>query len=457
MLLDYNRSEQIAPADVNGSSCAERNKIIHLYIVLNAQIMIKCKHHAGQHHRPNGSTANYKQRMTNKMEWITPRLASWASILETQAQLAAERTSRLPVVAGHVALMPDAHHGIGSTVGSVIPTDGAIIPAAVGVDIGCGMVGVFTDLSAEHLPDDLGNLLGLVEQAIPAGLGEWHAKASRAAERWFAAHPPPRALGKLADRAMQQFGSLGGGNHFVEVCLDENDRVWLVLHSGSRGVGNQLGRQHIDRAKQMARDLELGLEDPDLAYFTQDTTEFSDYIADMLWCQAYAAANRDAMMDRLMEAVIKTMRRGRELDRINCHHNFAQLEDHDGRQLWITRKGAIQADQGMRGIIPGSMGAATYIVQGLGNSLSWRSCSHGAGRIMSRGAARRTIEVQQLRQQMEGRTWQEGNAGQLLDEAPGAYKPIDQVMADQQDLVGIQHTLHQVLNYKGVESGHRKR
>ena len=391
------------------------------------------------------------------MEWITPRLANWASILETEARLAAERTSRLPVIAGHVALMPDAHLGIGSTVGSVIPTDGAIIPAAVGVDIGCGMVAVMTDLAADQLPDDLGNLLRLVEQAIPAGLGEWHDRASRAAERWFAANPPPHDLGKMAARAMQQFGSLGGGNHFVEVCLDESDRVWLVLHSGSRGIGNQLGRFHIDRAKVLALQLELGLEDPDLAYFTQGTDEFNAYIEDMLWCQAYAAANRDAMMDRLMQAVVKTVRRGRELDRINCHHNFSQLERHDGRDLWITRKGAIQADQGMRGIIPGSMGAATHIVQGLGNPLSWRSCSHGAGRTMSRGAARRTIAVEQMRQQMAGRTWQETKAGSLLDEAPGAYKPIDQVMADQQDLVQVQHTLRQVLNYKGVEDRRRGR
>lgn len=390
------------------------------------------------------------------MQWITPKLASWASVIDDATLRQAERTSRLPVLAGHVALMPDAHLGIGATVGSVVATDGAILPAAVGVDVGCGMVAAATDLAAKDLPDTLDSLLAQIGDAIPAGLGKWHAAATGSADRWFAANPPPHELGKLGRRAMVQFGTLGGGNHFVEVCLDEADRVWVVLHSGSRGVGNQLAEQHIDRARAMARQLELGLEDRDLAYFTQEQPEFEAYIADMLWCQRYAKANRDAMVERALAALFAAAGHGRETSRVNCHHNFAQLEEHGGRRLWITRKGAIEATADNLGVIPGSMGAATYIVRGKGNPQAWRSCSHGAGRTMSRGQARRTITADELQAQMAGRIWQAADASHLVDEAPAAYKDIDQVMSDQADLVDVVHTLHQVLNYKGVDT-HRRR
>ncbi|MEY2450687.1 MAG: hypothetical protein QOD92_261, partial [Acidimicrobiaceae bacterium] len=240
------------------------------------------------------------------------------------------------------------------------------------------------------------------------------------------------------------------GNHFFELCVDERTRVWVVLHSGSRGIGNQLAQMHIATARQLAKNLQLHLEDPDLAYFTQGTPEFEQYIADMLWAQDYARANRDQMMDNAMREVFAFIGFGRETQRINCHHNFTQREVHDGHELWITRKGAIKADVDDLGVIPGSMGTRSYIVKGKGNAASWMSCSHGAGRRHSRTKAKKLWSAADLAEQMQGKVWLADRASSLVDEIPSAYKDIEAVMADQADLVEIQHTLHQVLNYKGT-------
>lgn len=377
----------------------------------------------------------------------------WGTDIDQQAILQAERTARLPIVAGHVALMPDAHVGIGATVGSVIPTQNAIIPAAVGVDIGCGMIAVETDLHAEHLPDDMQPLVGKFGRSIPAGVGRRRnlgstgvsdQRITRRARKWMAEHPHDLPDG-LDKTALSQLGTLGSGNHFLEVCLDEREVVWVVLHSGSRGVGNRLADRHI----KLARAQELALEDRDLAYFLEGTPEFSAYVADMLWAQTYALENRELMLDAALEDLFTFVGTGHESGRINCHHNFAQREEHDGRRLWITRKGAIRAGKGDLGVIPGSMGTRSYIVRGLGDSESYTSSSHGAGRRMSRGQAKRQLTEESLVEAMKGKAWNRDAKG-LLDEHPLAYKDIDQVMADQKDLVEIVHTLQQVANYKGL-------
>jgi tRNA-splicing ligase RtcB len=382
---------------------------------------------------------------------LNPKLISWASDVDPGTIRQAEKTARLPIVEGHVALMPDAHVGIGATVGSVIPTRGAVIPAAVGVDIGCGMIAAELDVTADRLPDSLHPLLSRIERAVPAGVGRGHGSPTAPAEQWLAAHRPATDLSAdQARRAAQQFGSLGAGNHFFELCLDERDRAWVVLHSGSRGIGNQLATAHIGRARAGAKKAMLSLEDPDLAWFTQGTPEFAAYIADMLWAQDYARANRDQMMDAALNQVFSFLGFGGETSRINTHHNFSELETHGGRELWITRKGAIRAREGELGIIPGSMGTSTYIVAGKGNPASWMSCAHGAGRRHSRTQAKKLWTAADLTAQMKGKVWLSGRAAALVDEIPTAYKDIDQVMADQADLVEVLHTLHQVLNYKGT-------
>ncbi|MGH9180076.1 MAG: RtcB family protein, partial [Acidimicrobiales bacterium] len=375
----------------------------------------------------------------------------WASDIEPETLRQAEKTARLPIVAGHVALMPDAHVGIGATVGSVIPTKNAVIPAAVGVDIGCGMIAAKLVVTEDQLPDSLEPLLSRVEQAIPAGVGRGHDTVARAAEKWLASHPPASKFAESrAGKVAKQFGTLGSGNHFLELCIDERGRVWVVLHSGSRGIGNQLAQQHIGTARRLARDLEERLEDRDLAYFLEGTPEFEAYIADMLWSQDYARANRNQMMDSAMAEVFAFLGFGSETRRINCHHNFTQREVHGGVELWITRKGAIKAGADDLGVIPGSMGTRSYIVRGKGNEASWRSCSHGAGRRYSRTKAKQLYTAADLAEQMAGKVWLSKRAEALIDEIPSAYKDIDQVMADQSDLVEVLHTLHQVLNYKGT-------
>jgi RNA-splicing ligase RtcB len=382
---------------------------------------------------------------------VNDKLISWATDIDAVTIRQAEKTARLPIVAGHVALMPDAHLGIGATVGSVIPTRGAVIPAAVGVDIGCGMIAAELDVTEDQLPDDLEPLLGRIGKAIPAGVGRGHDVAARNADVWLAQHTPATELAHAqTTKVTKQFGTLGSGNHFFELCVDERRRVWVVLHSGSRGIGNQLAQMHIARARRMAKDLELRLEDPDLAYFVEGTPDFDAYIGDMLWAQDYARANRDQMMDNAMREVFPFIGFGRETLRINCHHNFTQREVHNGAELWITRKGAIKADTSDLGVIPGSMGTRSYIVAGKGNVASWTSCSHGAGRRHSRTQAKKLFTTADLAQQMQGKVWLDKRAHALVDEIPSAYKDIDQVMADQADLVEVRHTLHQVLNYKGT-------
>jgi len=392
-------------------------------------------------------------------QFINPKLLSWASEIDPETIRQAEKTARLPIIEGHVALMPDAHVGIGATVGSVIPTKGAVIPSAVGVDIGCGMIAAELDVTESQLPDNLEPLLHRIERAVPAGVGQGHGgkrgsaaeSAGKAADSWLATHRPATVLSAdQANKAASQFGSLGSGNHFFELCVDERSRVWVVLHSGSRGIGNQLAQAHIAKAKRLAKEAMLKLEDPDLAWFVQGTPEFDAYVADMLWAQDYAMANRAQMMDAAIVEVLSFFGTGSVTRTVNCHHNFSQREVHDGQELWITRKGAIQADTGDLGVIPGSMGTRSYIVRGKGSAASWKSCSHGAGRRYSRTKARKLYTPADLAAQMQGKTWLAGRAAALVDEIPTAYKDIDVVMADQADLVEVLHTLHQVLNYKGT-------
>ena len=391
---------------------------------------------------------------------ITPKLWSWASNLEASTRQQAERTSRLPIVSGHVALMPDAHLGLGATVGSVVPTDGAIIPACVGVDIGCGMAAVRTDLVESDLPDHLGTMLAGIARAIPAGVGRGHRgrrhdaaaeRRSKAAARWMRSHQPRTALDDRQQRsALEQLGTLGSGNHFLEVCVNHADHaVWVVLHSGSRGIGNKLAQGHIARARKVARRLAIGLEDPDLAYFLEGSEEFDHYVADLMWAQDYAARNRELMLDALLAVVFAEVGKGRKRELVNCHHNYSAPEVHEGREVWVTRKGAIRAGVGDLGVIPGSMGTSSFIVEGLGNPASYESCSHGAGRRMSRTQARKRLSPESLAQAMGDRTWLADRAGTLVDEHPDAYKDISQVMRDQADLVTIRAELRQVLNYKG--------
>jgi RNA-splicing ligase RtcB len=383
-------------------------------------------------------------------KWVAPNLLSWASELDEQTLAQARRTARLPIVEGHVALMPDAHLGIGATVGSVIPTRDTIIPAAVGVDIGCGMIAVDTDLVRSDLPDDLDALLRRIERVIPAGVGKGHGTRATAGRAWLDDHPPDGDFSpKQVDKTVSQFGTLGSGNHFLSLAVDDRERVWAVVHSGSRGIGNELATGHIDRARKLALQRHLHLEDRDLSYFSEGTREFQQYVGDMLWAQDYARANRERMMDVLLGEFFSFVGTGSEVRRINCHHNYSARERHNGRELWITRKGAIRAGREDRGVIPGSMGNDIYIVRGLGNSASYQSCAHGAGRRHSRRQAKKRFTVSELREQMKGTAWNLDRAGALLDEIPGAYKDLEHVMADQADLVEAERTLREVLNYKG--------
>lgn len=388
------------------------------------------------------------------MERIGPRLVNWASVVDAQALEQARRTAELPFVHPHVALMADAHPGLGATVGSVIPTEAAIIPAAVGVDIGCGMIAVLTqfrsrDLAGKPLP----RLRGAVERAIPLSAGAANRRVMETAQpRVALLEKEADAIGlephRYSGRWREQLGSLGSGNHFVEVSLDEQDRVWAFLHSGSRGVGNKIAQHHIDIARRAMKRDRVDLPDRDLAYLTEGTDEFDAYIRDLHWAQHYALLNREEMMDRVVRQLGEFLRRPVvEAERVNCHHNFTQRETHAGRSVWVSRKGAIEARKGQPGLIPGSMGTRSYVVEGLGNELSLNSAPHGAGRRFSRHAARRQFTRQQLRAAMEGIEYRDTDA--FLDEIPAAYKDIDQVMADSSDLVRVRHTLRQVVNVKG--------
>lgn len=386
------------------------------------------------------------------MEVITDKLYNWASVLDDNTRDQALTLSRVPILAGPVALMPDAHLGIGATVGSVIATEGAVIPAAVGVDLGCGMEAIRTDLKKDDLPS-LDSYLKIIEERVPAGVGRERLYVSKAWKAWVKDHPMDNSWhDKIKAKCAKQFGTLGSGNHFFEVCADQNDTVWLMLHSGSRGPGNMLAQAHIGKArKEFKRWVEgYDLEDSNLAWFLEGTPEFDAYIRDMLWAQEYAFGNRAAMMEKAAGAFYHLVGKGQTMQQISCHHNFCQKEEHNGRNVWVTRKGAISAREGQWGIIPGSMGTRSYIVRGRGNPESWQSCSHGAGRVMSRTKARQTYSAKDLAKTMGNRVWLKDNAEKLIDEIPGAYKNIDKVMNDQIDLVNSDYVLHQLLNYKGV-------
>ena len=378
--------------------------------------------------------------------------------VEPQALTQLSNIARLPFVHSHVAAMPDVHLGIGATVGSVIPTKGAIIPAAVGVDIGCGMNAVRLSLKAADLPDSLGRVRAEIEARVPVGFDQHTAPSAprpvlkrleAGLEPVLGKHP---ALGRMLKNVHKtwstQLGSLGGGNHFIELCLDEHDDVWVMLHSGSRGIGNNIGRYFIDLAK---RDMEQHLRqlpDRDLAYFTEGSRHFDDYVEAVNWAQEYAWCNRQELMRLMLEALRQHLPPFElTAEAINCHHNYVARERHFGEQVYLTRKGAISAKAGELGIIPGSMGTRSYIVRGKGNPDSFCSCAHGAGRLMSRAEAKRRFSKRDLEEQTRGVECRKDSG--VIDEIPGAYKPIDEVMANQSDLVEVVHTLRQVLCVKG--------
>ncbi len=372
--------------------------------------------------------------------------------------------ARLPIVHGHVAAMPDVHWGIGATVGSVIPTKGAIVPAAVGVDIGCGMMAVRTSLVASDLPDDLKGLRSLIERVVPHGRtnngrkgdrGAWSNLPASAEDAWKRLRGDYQAIvdkhPKL-DRGStaEHLGTLGTGNHFIELCLDEAQRVWVMLHSGSRGVGNRIGTHFIDLAKKDMRQHVANLPDADLAYFTEGAEHFDDYVFAVGWAQRFARTNRDLMMTRILQALheqggLPKFTHGEVA--VNCHHNYVQQEEHFGATVFVTRKGAVRAGPGELGIIPGSMGTRSYIVRGKGNPDSFHSCSHGAGRALSRGEAFQRFTVEDHEKATAGVECRKDGA--VIDETPMAYKDIDAVMAAQQDLVEVVHTLKQVVCVKG--------
>ncbi len=389
------------------------------------------------------------------------RVLSWATDLDERTMAQAHRTAGLPFVHEPLALMPDAHLGMGATVGSVVATEGSIIPAAVGVDIGCGMVAQKTVFTRDRVEDRLGVLHGAIAKAVPSGQprrGNRSAGShrepvrSKALDRLVRTAPDVRSDRFNPGKIAAQFGTLGGGNHFVELTVDTDDRVWIVLHSGSRGPGNLFAQEHIGRArKQLAKVLTEPLEDPDLAHVVEGTPEFEAYIDGMLWAQDYALENRARMLEAI-EGVLRDVldHKGFVADgaRIQCHHNYASREVHHGVELWVTRKGAIDASEGRLGIIPGSMATGSFIVRGRGNPSSYRSASHGAGRRLSRTAARKQLSAESLDTAMDGIAWNR-DARALLDEHPDAYKDLGEVMANQADLVAVEHRLTTILNYKG--------
>jgi tRNA-splicing ligase RtcB len=390
--------------------------------------------------------------------------------LEDAARSQLLNAARMPFVHHHVAVMPDVHMGIGATVGSVIPTVGAIIPAAVGVDIGCGMCAVRTSLTAADLPESLAAVRAAIEKAVPHGRsdngglrdrGSWGSAPAAAIttfkehlhaglEAVLAKHPVLRKDGDSVKRSAAHLGTLGTGNHFIEVCLDEEDRVWFMLHSGSRGIGNRFGEYFIGLARDDCRRAGVDLADRDLAYFTEGTEHFSDYIQAVGWAQDYARHNRRLMLEQVIAAVSGA--KGIPpftctVEAVNCHHNYVAQEQHFGKECWVTRKGAVRAGAGEMGIIPGSMGARSYIVRGKGNPESFCSCSHGAGRVMSRTKAKQRFTVADHIAATAGVECRKD--ADVIDETPMAYKDIDAVMAAQSDLVEIVHTLKQVVCVKG--------
>lgn len=383
---------------------------------------------------------------------------------EAEAEAQLRRVAALPFVYKWVAVMPDVHAGKGATVGSVIATNGAIIPAAVGVDIGCGMIAVETNLTASQLPDDLKSIRSAIEKAVPHGRtnnggpgdrGAWGSLPDRVANAWKELEP---GFKRIVERDQtlgrgvtpEHLGTLGTGNHFIEMCLDERDHVWFMLHSGSRGVGNRIGSLFIERAKREMERWMIHLPDTDLAYLPEGSDHFGAYYDALKWAQDFARTNRALMMEATLEAVrqagvLPAFELGSEA--VNCHHNYVAKEHHFGKNVWVTRKGAVRAGEGELGIIPGSMGAKSFIVRGKGNPQSFCSCSHGAGRKMSRTAAKKAFSLEDHARMTAGIECRKD--ADVIDETPGAYKSIDDVMTAQSDLVDIVHTLRQVVCVKG--------
>jgi len=394
------------------------------------------------------------------MEFIGEKICCFLPVnsIESQAIDQLKNTAEMPFIFKHVAAMPDCHLGMGATVGSVIATKNAIMPAAVGVDIGCGMIAVKTKFYEKDLPNSLREIREGIERRVPVSAGGYNSKITKTAEQ---------RIKKLGDDALisgndpdhfdnkwsMQLGTLGSGNHFIEISLDENDQVWVVLHSGSRGIGNKLAQNHIKVAQKLMDDMHITLKDRDLAYLPENMSGFKEYISDLHWAQEFARMNRDEMMDRVMTQLSYSFfgedghQKEIELERINCHHNFTQMEHHFGQNVWITRKGAIQMQLGQLGVIPGSMGTRSYIVEGLANPMSFHSAPHGAGRRMSRNKAKEKFTMEDLEKAMQGIEFRHSEA--FIDEIPGAYKDIDEVMENSKQLVSVKHVLRQVLNVKG--------
>lgn len=383
--------------------------------------------------------------------------------VEDEARQQLINTAKMPFIFNHIAVMPDVHLGKGSTIGSVIPTKGAIIPAAVGVDIGCGMNALRTSLTAADLPDSLAQLRSAIEAAVPHGrttgrgrrdIGAWENPPENVDARWAALQPGFQWLSGKYPRFRntnnhKHLGTLGTGNHFIEICLDESQQVWVMLHSGSRGIGNAIGTHFIALAQQDMQQHIANLPSRDLAYFSEGSEHFDDYVRAVSWAQDYALANRQAMLENVLAAMRKAISKPFTLlnEAINCHHNYVQQERHFGEEIFVTRKGAVSAQRGQLGIIPGSMGAKSFIVRGLGNAEAFCSCSHGAGRVMSRTKAKKLFSVEdQIRATAHVECRKDA---EVIDEIPMAYKDIDAVMSAQSDLVEIVHTLRQVVCVKG--------
>lgn len=383
-------------------------------------------------------------------------------LVEDHAKAQLRNVANMPFIYRHLAVMPDVHAGYGATVGSVIPTIGAIMPQAVGVDVGCGMQGVRTTLRGSQLMGrDLAKLRAEIEKAVPHGLtkgrdkGSWGTSPENVQVAWMELEPGYKKIIEKNPRASHkgpdlQLGTLGTGNHFIEITIDEEDYVWIMLHSGSRGVGNRMASYFYQIAKKKMEMYFINwLPDIQLSYLVEGTQAFDDYVQAVNWCQRYARVNRDMMMENIQIA----MRRSKLLPKfeteepVDCHHNYVTKEHHFGKNIWVTRKGAVNASKGRLGIIPGSMGAKSYIVEGLGNPESFNSCSHGAGRLMSRTAAKQTFTLKDHREATDGIECKKDSS--VIDETPGAYKPIDDVMEAQKDLVKPVHTLKQVLVVKG--------
>ena len=391
------------------------------------------------------------------METINDKIVTFLNpkTIEPAAKQQLENIAELPFVFKHVAVMPDCHLGKGATVGSVIATKGAIIPAAVGVDIGCGMIAVKTKFFAEDLPTNLEKVRTGIERRIPLGAGAFNRKITDTARKRVTQlkKEATQDYDSVDKRWTDALGSLGSGNHFIEISLDESDRVWVVLHSGSRGIGNKLAMKHIRIAQKLMDESSIKLKDRDLAYLSENRGEFDKYINDLLWAQDFALLNREEMMDRVMTELSHVFytedghQKEIELERINCHHNFTQRENHFNEDVWITRKGAIQMKAGQKGVIPGSMATSSYIVSGLENKMAYHSAPHGAGRRFSRGEARRRFTMEDFKKAMAGIECR--HSAKLIDELPMAYKDIDEVMENSKELVKVDHRLRQVVSIKG--------